>query len=94
MSQFIVQTNHDRVPLDRLLCLLHASMPTLTADNIRAARYRARKATPPRPDPHPYVIREDGVPHPLADLAIYNEMARLKGWPLVRSEDLRGGGAR
>lgn len=92
MSKMTTVSNTARIPLDRLLCLLHSSLPTLTGDNIRAARYRARKAG--LPDPHPYVIREVGVPYTLADLGIYNQTARIKGWPLVQVEDLSGGGAR
>lgn len=94
MSKLTLQPNPQRVPLGRLLSVVQDALPTLTAGNIRAARYRANKAVPPRPDPHPYVIHAQGVPHPLADLAIYNEFALTKGWPLVKVEDMKGGGAR
>lgn len=92
MSKLKTQSNPHRVPLGHLLATLQGALPFLTQDAIRSARYRARKAG--RPDPHPYVIREDGVPYPLADLMIYNQTARVKGWPLVQVDDVRGGGAR
>ncbi len=92
MSELTTRPNANRIPLGVLLRMLDPVLPTLTADNIRAARYRARKAG--RPDPHPYAIRESGVPYPLADLPIYNQTARIKGWPLVQIDEVRGEGAR
>lgn len=93
MSELTTLPNPQRIPLGKLLVTIQQSLPTLTQEAIRSARYRARKTG--RPDPHPYAIRESGVPYPLADLTIYNEVARIKGWPLVRAEEMmRRGGAR
>lgn len=88
MSKIKTLSNPARIPLGRLLLDV---LPNLNDSAIRSARYRARRAG--RPDPYPFVVREDGVPHPLADLPIYNEQARRKGWPLVQIEE-EGGSAR
>jgi len=88
MSKIKTSRNQKRIPLGHLL---RDVLPFLSHEAIRAARYRARRAG--RMDPYPFVVRETGVPYPLADLPEYNAQALRKGWPLVQINEIEGGGA-